>query len=607
MKANRITFLAIFCLAFSSISYGLSQPTVPGQSQVRAYTLPLPLDKSTPMERFDIDNIVDEAWNQSMQAKAPSAKKSKKQKTKDKILKQSKKSITFVVDEDLPAPKQTFTMLPSNEISSQIISKKGIPYVDHNVKKTSFDGEKLCYLGEDNFYKCIVQAFADHRSLVLSPDMMWLLIGQGFSRYVNAHSEELRDKLVHHQGKMVLKVEKDNDVLNPAKGDWAQLLNDFSSMIADNTKGDVADMMTADFSTTGMDERIASQITLMETVKTYFDFWNVAIACGIPTITLEGTPEDWQKVREKARGLSKYGLERWANELDPILAEFVKASEGKPNQAFWENMVMKDRVEKFKSKKVCGLYDINETTHLDGWFLKFFPNEHFPNEHGYTQDDILYTESMPTEMARGNFKQEYIDPVTGASIAVIPVQLWAGFVGVQVDEKTGGLTPKIGWFARIGDDEQEKLSLLYQLERHGGLSYSYLHETDTLPGILAKMSSISKLTLRFNSFPVIIPAWVDNMKIGKLEINGRLSEAEEAQLRQRFPEAEINNAKKRELIGEDAIKEEEATKVHKVTDSKGNNLPVPTSEKSGSVKAIDMAEFEGIAVYDPYDIRQVLE
>ena len=569
MKANRITFLAIFCLAFSSISYGLSQPTVPGQSQVRAYTLPLPLDKSTPMERFDIDNIVDEAWNQSMQAKAPSAKKSKKQKTKDKILKQSKKSITFVVDEDLPAPKQTFTMLPSNEISSQIISKKGIPYVDHNVKKTSFDGEKLCYLGEDNFYKCIVQAFADHRSLVLSPDMMWLLIGQGFSRYVNAHSEELRDKLVHHQGKMVLKVEKDNDVLNPAKGDWAQLLNDF---------------------------------TLMETVKTYFDFWNVAIACGIPTITLEGTPEDWQKVREKARGLSKYGLERWANELDPILAEFVKASEGKPNQAFWENMVMKDRVEKFKSKKVCGLYDINETTHLDGWFLKFFPNEH-----GYTQDDILYTESMPTEMARGNFKQEYIDPVTGASIAVIPVQLWAGFVGVQVDEKTGALTPKIGWFARIGDDEQEKLSLLYQLERHGELSYSYLHETDTLPGILAKMSSISKLTLRFNSFPVIIPAWVDNMKIGKLEINGRLSEAEEAQLRQRFPEAEINNAKKRELIGEDAIKEEEAAKVHKVTDSKGNNLPVPTSEKSGSVKAIDMAEFEGIAVYDPYDIRQVLE
>ena len=528
MKANRTTFLAIFCLCFFTISFG-ENATV--------------------------------------------------QKKSKKVLKQTKKSITFVVDEDLPAPKQTFTMLPSNEISSQIISKKGIPYVDHNVVKTSFDGKKLCYLGEDNFFKCIVQAFADHRSLVLSPDMMWLLIGQGFSRYVNAHSEELRDKLVSHQGKMTLKVNKDNNVLDPAKGDWAQLLNDFSAMIAENTKGEVADMMTANFSTTGMDERIASQITLMETVKTYFDFWNVAISCGIPTITLEGTPEDWQKVREKARGLSKYGLEKWSNELDPILAEFVKASEGKPNQAFWENMVMKYRVDKFKSKKWCGGYVPNETTRLDGWFLKFFPNEH-----GYTQDDILYTESMPTEMARGNFKQEYIDPVTGASMKVVPVQLWAGFVGVQVDEKTGALTPKIGWFARIGDDEQEKLSLLYQLERHGGLSYSYLHETDTLPGILAKMSGISKLTLRFNQYPVNIPAWVDNMKIGKLRIDGRLSDAEEAQLRQRFPEATITNTKKPETKKKDVIK-----------------------ETSDSIKAIDMSEFESIGFFDPSDIRQVLE
>ena len=191
---------------------------------------------------------------------------------------------------------------------------------------------------------------------------------------------------------------------------------------------------------------------------------------------------------------------------------------------------------------------------------------------------------MPSEMARGNFTQEYIHPVTGESLAQIPVQLWAGFVGVQVKEKTGALTPKIGWFARIGDDEQEKLSRLYQIERHGGLSYSYRHDTDTLPGILAKMTSISKLTLRFNQFPVNIPAWVDNMKIGKLEISGSLSEAEEAQLRQRFPEVSITNYKKWETKKEDA-----------------------TKKQSGSIKTIDISEFESLALFDPYDIRQVLE
>jgi hypothetical protein len=610
MKTNSITLWAILCLCFSTISYG-QVPSDPPTA--RAYTLPLPLNTDPVRERFDIDvnGIADSIMRDKARkleknlipAKEKKDKKKEKKMSKksSKTLKKTKKSITFVVDEDLPAPKQTFKMMSSKQLSSHIISKKNIPSVDHKVVKTSFDGEKLCYLGEDNFFKCIVQAFADHRPLVLSPDMVWLLIGQGFSRYVNAHSEELRDKLVSHQGKMVLKVEKDNDVLDPAKGDWALLLNDFSSMIADNTKGDVADMMTANFSTTGMDERIASQITLMETVKTYFDYLNVVIACGIPTITLEGTPEDWQKVREKARDLSKYGLEKWANELDPILEEFVKASEGHPNQAFWENMVMKYRVEKFKSKKACGLYDINETTHLDGWFLKFFPNEN-----GYTWSDVLHTDDMPSEMARGNFTQEYIDPLTGASIAEIPIQLWAGFVGVQVDEKTGALTPKIGWFARIGDDEQEKLSLLYQLERHGGLSYSYRHETDTLPGILAKMTSISKLTLRFNQFPVNIPAWVDNMKIGKLYIEGELSEAEEAQLRQRFPNIDIYNYKKWKLNKENVIKEENATEEEIVTNTSTQSVDEAIQE-SGSIKTIELSELEGIIAFDPYDIRQVLE
>ena len=564
MKIIRITLLAILCLCFSSLSYG-QKPT----DLENAYLLPLPLNDDPAKERLRIDNIerIDSMMQKTTAQLDKEAKKKqkkeKKQKKSSKVLKDTKKSITFVVDEDLPAPKQTFTMMSSNQLSSHIISRKNIPYADHNVVKTSFDGEKLCYLGEDNFFKCIVQAFADHRSLVLSPDMVWLVIGQGFSRYVNAHSEELRDKLVSHQGKMVLRVEKNNDVLDPTKGDWAQLLNDFSALIVENTKGDVADMMTANFSTTSMDERIASQITLMETVKTYFDFWNAVIACGIPTITLEGTPEDWQKVREKARGLSEYGLEKWADELDPILAEFVKASEGKPDQAFWENMVMKYRVEKFKSK------NINETTHLDGWFLKFFPNEN-----GYTWSDVLHTVDMPSEMSLAHFTQDYIDPITGLSVKQVPVQLWAGFVGVQVDEKTGALSPRIGWFARIGDDEQEKLSRLENTNKHGGLSYSYLHETDTLPGILAKMEHIKKLTLRFNKYPVNIPTWVDNINIDEMVIWGTISDMEEAQLRERFPNIEINRIK--------PLKPKEAEDIQEM-------------------------DLEGIMVLDAYDIRKVLE
>lgn len=322
MKKDRIMLLAFVCLAFSTVNYGLSQPAVPGQSQVHAYTLPLPLDKSTPMERFDIDNIVDEAFSQSMQEKVPSDKKSKKQKKNDKILQRSNSSITFVVDGELPAPKKKLTMHKDGKaLADQIVGNTlKIPSKLRQVVKTSFDKDEFCYMAEDNFYKCMVQAYADHRPVVLSPDIVWLIIAQNFSAYVNANSDVMRDFFVTHEGKMDLVVDSNNDILElVGNGDWELLLNDFSACVARNTKGDVSEMLTANFTTTGITERIASQITLIDVVKTYFNYWNLTFGCGIPYITLEGTPEDWQKVREKARGLSKYGLEKWSKELDEIL------------------------------------------------------------------------------------------------------------------------------------------------------------------------------------------------------------------------------------------------------------------------------------------------
>ena len=47
----------------------------------------------------------------------------------------------------------------------------------------------------------------------------------------------------------------------------------------------------------------------MESVKPYFEFIVIRIVCGIPEITLEGTPEDWEKVLSKAKSLKGYKLE----------------------------------------------------------------------------------------------------------------------------------------------------------------------------------------------------------------------------------------------------------------------------------------------------------
>lgn len=217
----------------------------------------------------------------------------------------AQEGVTFEVDKDLAGPKTRLQKHDDRETAKRIVNISAVPQELHRVVKTSFEGERLCYLGDDNFYKCLVQAYADHRPLVLSPDMVWLIISQGFSRYVNAHAEEMRGLLVSHEGQTELTVNPDNDVLSRG-GDWEGLLNDFAHCIARNTKGELADLMTADFTTTGLTERIASQVSLTDVVKKYLIYTNIAAGCGIPWITLEGSPDDWQKVTDKVGGLKRY-------------------------------------------------------------------------------------------------------------------------------------------------------------------------------------------------------------------------------------------------------------------------------------------------------------
>ena len=45
------------------------------------------------------------------------------------------------------------------------------------------------------------RAFMDHRPLRLSPDAIWLMICQAAANHVNAHAEELRPRLVRHEGR----------------------------------------------------------------------------------------------------------------------------------------------------------------------------------------------------------------------------------------------------------------------------------------------------------------------------------------------------------------------------------------------------------------------
>ena len=351
------------------------------------------------------------------------------------------KSITFKVDENLKALEKKVVAHYDGRLAAQyLLGQDGVKVEDQHVVAMSFaDAQNLRIVVKDAFYQCMVKAYAEHKSVTLSPDMMWLLISQGFARYVNAHSEELRSQLVYHEGKQDLMVMTKDDLLS-GKADWGKLLNDFSKQIELHTKGEVAKTIAADFSTTTPVERIASQITLMESMKSYFNYLAGRIGCGIPSVTLQGTPDDWRAVLSKTQKLGLYGLSEWTQTLEPILNEFIKTAEGNPNQRFWQEMVKKQRVDEFASARPCSA---DKPTELDGWILKFFPTED-----GYTLDRVPYTKSMPAEFVRVEFKYRVIDPITGATLSETPMELMSGFIGALDDEKNNMLTPQIGWLVR---------------------------------------------------------------------------------------------------------------------------------------------------------------
>jgi hypothetical protein len=115
-------------------------------------------------------------------------------------------------------------------------------------------------------------AFAEHRPLALSPDAVWLTIAQGTALHVRLHAEELRPRLVRHQGRQRLQVEFRG--VPASAEDWANVVAGFRAAVADTVGEGRARLLTCDFSTTTPEAAVASEIVLMDVYAPY---------CPIPT------------------------------------------------------------------------------------------------------------------------------------------------------------------------------------------------------------------------------------------------------------------------------------------------------------------------------------
>jgi hypothetical protein len=213
----------------------------------------------------------------------------------------------------------------------------------------------LAATGVHPLLSAVGQAFADHRPLVLSPDAVWLTIAQGVAQHVRLHAEELRPRLVNHAGRRRLTVTVDGPMPRDADG-WQDAVEQFGKLLASEVAD--TDVFECDFSTSTGVERIASRIVLLDAYSPYFALWMVAV-CGIPSITLTGTVDDWRKIRTRVDALAGYGLETWCRSLTPIADQFVRAASGDVDVAFWQ--------------RIYNPVDAYGGEVITGWAARFYP------------------------------------------------------------------------------------------------------------------------------------------------------------------------------------------------------------------------------------------
>lgn len=360
------------------------------------------------------------------------------------IVHRSETEICFQVDPVTPCQER----LPLTNARKLFEDKMGRP-LEAFTPETPADVVAAGGAADHSLVSTVYLAFSEHRPLVLTPDIIWLTLAQGFAQHINNHAEALRSTIVSHKGKVTLKAMAFE--LSTSQ-DWADVIQQWSDKIQTQIPSDLSQLMICDFSTTTPITRTVSQVVMMDAFQQYFDY-ELLFICGIPTITVKGSVQDWMRIRERLDVMASFHLDWWTDRLKPICDGFIATVQGAPSQTFWKHI--------FSPQEVYGGKVIT------GWLADLFP---------YIKDSVtqaptvrnpilaiprtqLTTEGglspkrLPVGLSRAPF-------TIRSSTEPRAMELVAGFMGVQQDAANGDLEPLVGWAVLEADEMSQLLTKL---------------------------------------------------------------------------------------------------------------------------------------------------
>jgi hypothetical protein len=137
---------------------------------------------------------------------------------------------------------------------------------------------------------------------------------------------------------------------------------------------------------------------------------------------------------------------------------------------------------------------------------------------------------------------EYDKLMPSGEVEKTPLELWAGFVGLEQDDDTFGLKPEIGWMIRKkGTGANSKLLAKLKEQNSppaggsGGFDEGIMITVKTVPDELMQIGHIRKLTIYFGD-GIKIPDEMGKIKIDRFEMHGKIDPADIPRICKMFPD-----------------------------------------------------------------------
>ncbi|CAK7228963.1 hypothetical protein SCUCBS95973_007060 [Sporothrix curviconia] len=206
----------------------------------------------------------------------------------------------------------------------------------------------------DSVVRGALQAWGEHLHLVLQPDELWLTVLAQVNFYVNAHAAEVAARGVYD-------LRANETVVDAYYPDWYTFMASLYAAVTqrtnpatNSTSGCRCDWLqhewiSPNFTTSTNEHVMAAHILMLARTRPFvrppLPSTGAALLCGLPSVTLLGTRQDWAILQWRVQQLHIFGPEAaaYGDRLLPVVRRFVETYD-KPDdpaiQAFWNAIVV---------------------------------------------------------------------------------------------------------------------------------------------------------------------------------------------------------------------------------------------------------------------------